>query len=90
MAREPNVRRMIQLVSLVGSLMILAAFSGVQLGRLEPSQLAAILLNLVGAGILAVVALVEEQWGFLLLEAVWTAVSAYALMKHLSRREGTA
>jgi hypothetical protein len=70
---------MIQLVSLVGSLLILLAFSSVQLGRLEPRQLSAILLNLFGAAILTLVAIVEEQWGFLLLEGVWTLVSAYAL-----------
>ena len=74
---------MIQLVSLVGSVLILLAFSTVQLGRLDPRQLAAILLNLFGAAILAVVALLEEQWGFLLLEGVWTLVSAYALIQRV-------
>jgi len=74
---------MIQLVSLVGSVLILTAFSSVQLGRLEARQLSAILLNLVGAAILAAVALTEEQWGFLLLEGVWTLVSAYALITYV-------
>ena len=70
---------MIQIVSLVGSLLILTAFSANQLGRMTAQQRAYTLLNLFGAGILAVVALLEEQWGFLLLEGVWTLVSAYAL-----------
>lgn len=72
---------MIQIVSLVGSLLILAAFSANQLGRMTAQQRSYTLLNLFGAGILAVVAFAEEQWGFLLLEGVWTLVSLYALLK---------
>ena len=34
--------------------------------------------NAVGAGILAVVAAVESQWGFLLLEGVWCVLAAFA------------
>ncbi len=72
---------MIQLVSLVGSLLILTAFSANQLGRMTAQQRSYTLLNLFGAGILAVVALLEEQWGFLLLEGVWTLVSIVALVR---------
>jgi hypothetical protein len=72
---------MIQIVSLVGSLLILTAFSANQLGRMTAQQRVYTLLNLFGAGILTVVAVAEEQWGFLLLEGVWTLVSAYALVR---------
>ena len=72
---------MIQIVSVVGSLLILTAFSANQLGRMTAQQRVYTLLNLFGAGILAVVAFAEEQWGFLLLEGVWTIVSAWALAK---------
>jgi hypothetical protein len=72
---------MIQIVSLVGSLLILAAFSANQLGRMTAEQRLYTVLNLVGSAILAVVALKEEQWGFLLLEGVWALVSAYALVR---------
>jgi hypothetical protein len=37
-------------------------------------------LNLVGALILGVVAWHERQYGFLLLEIVWTIVTAWGLM----------
>ncbi len=72
---------MIQIVSLVGSLLILAAFTANQLGRMTAEQRRYTVLNLVGSAILAVVALVEEQWGFLLLEGVWAIVSLYALCR---------
>jgi len=72
---------MIQIVSLVGSLLILTAFAANQLGRMTAEERRYTLLNLFGASILAVVALVEEQWGFLLLEGVWAVVSLYALVR---------
>ena len=39
------------------------------------------LLNLLGSAVLTVLAWHEEQWGFLLLEAVWAAVSAWGLVQ---------
>jgi hypothetical protein len=40
-------------------------------------------LNLVGAGALTVLAWHERQWGFLLLEGVWTLVTAWSLYGRL-------
>lgn len=77
---------MIQIVSLAGSLLILTAYTANQTGRWTADRLDYTLLNFVGAGVLSVVALLEEQWGFLLLEGVWTIVSGYALVKLRSAR----
>jgi hypothetical protein len=42
-------------------------------------------LNLIGASILAFEAYIEEQWGFLLLEAVWAVIAAWSLMRPVNR-----
>jgi hypothetical protein len=72
---------LIQGVSLFGSLLILSAFIAAQLRRMQPSDRNYVLLNLVGSGLLAGVAIVERQWGFLLLEGVWALVSGWSLVR---------
>jgi hypothetical protein len=68
-----------QLIQIVGALLILAAFAAVQFERMRPDSRVYLALNLVGSAILAVLAWVESQWGFLLLEGVWAVVSAWGL-----------
>lgn len=68
-----------QLIQIVGALLILAGFAAVQFERLRPDSRLYLTLNLVGSAILAVLAWVESQWGFLLLETVWAIVSAGGL-----------
>lgn len=63
--------------------MILAAYAAAQFGRLDPRSRLYLILNLVGAAILAVLAWYEEQIGFLLLEGVWALVSAWSLAQLL-------
>ena len=69
-----------QVVQVVGALLILVAFGAVQFERMRPDSRVYLVLNLVGSAILAVLALVGSQWGFLLLESVWAAVSAWSLL----------
>ena len=78
-----------QVVQIVGALLILAGFAGLQLGRISAVSRTYLWLNLVGAIILAVLAFVEEQWGFLLLEGVWSLVSAWSLIQVLQGRPPT-
>jgi hypothetical protein len=75
---------LIQVISVLGALAVLAAYTANQFRWMSPSNLSYTLLNLVGAGVLSAVAIVEQQWGFLLLEGVWTLVSLFALIKLLS------
>lgn len=75
---------MIQLISIAGALLILLPFAGSQLGRLSPHSLAYQLMNLVGAASLTTVAVIEVQYGFILLEGIWTIMSAIGLGKVLT------
>lgn len=68
-----------QTVQVAGSLLILIPFVLTQFGRLQPSSPVYVIGNLAGSSILAVEAALGRQWGFLLLEGVWAAVSAWAL-----------
>ena len=75
-----------QVVQVVGALMILAGFAGLQLGRISAVSRTYLVLNLVSSVVLTVLALHEEQWGFVLLESVWAVVSAWSLIQVLRGR----
>ena len=62
-------------LQIVGAVLVLAAFVAAQARWLSQQHLAYLLLNTFGAAILAVLAYQERQWGFLMLEGVWTLVS---------------
>jgi hypothetical protein len=72
-------RRVDQVIQIVGALLILTAFAAVQFDRMRPDSKLYLALNLVGSVVLAVLAWVESQLGFLLLEGVWAIVSAIGL-----------
>ena len=74
-----------QAIEVAGALFILSAFMLAQVGRLATTSLPYLVLNLVGSGILAVVAAVDGDTGFLLLEGVWAVVSAFGLARLLFR-----
>ena len=67
---------MIIVLELGGAVSILAAFALGQLRLLDQHSLVYLILNLVGSAVLAVIAFAERRWGFLLLEGVWSIVSA--------------
>jgi hypothetical protein len=78
----------LQLVQIAGSLLILAGFVGNQTGRLTATSTLYLTLNLVGSSVLALLAALHVQLGFLLLEGVWAVVSAGGLIAVLRGRSG--
>jgi hypothetical protein len=72
---------MLVIVQIVGALLVLVPFAAQQFGRLNADASAYLWPNAVGSAALAVLAAISAQWGFLLLEAVWAAVSARSIMR---------
>jgi uncharacterized membrane protein len=75
-----------QVIQVIGAILILVAFTAVQLERMRPDSRVYLSLNLAGSAVLAVLALLGSQWGFVLLESVWAAVSAWGLAAALRSR----
>ncbi|WP_224058120.1 CBU_0592 family membrane protein [Streptomyces kanamyceticus] len=66
-------------VQIVGSLLVLAAFVAVQANRMRTDAWSYLWLNATGSLLMAVDAVVEGDWGFLLLEGTWAVVSFWGL-----------
>jgi hypothetical protein len=79
---------MMQAFSVVAALLILFPFAASQVGRLSTRTLSYQLMNLAGSAGLTVVAVLERQYGFILLEGTWAIASAVGLASVL-RAKGT-
>ena len=73
----------IQVISVVGALAILLAYAANQFGWTDASTLWYQLVNFVGATILTVVAVIEVQLGFILLEGAWALVILWGIVQIL-------
>jgi hypothetical protein len=81
-----DTARVLQSVQVIGAILILLGYVTVQSQRWSPHSRPNLAVNLVGSTILAVLALLGRQWGFLLLEGVWAVVSANGLRMSFRRR----
>jgi len=70
-----------QAIQIAGALLILVAYALGQLNALDPRGRPFLLLNLVGALVLAASAYGAGQWGFLVLNAAWAVASAASLVR---------
>lgn len=81
---------LVQVIELIGALAVLVPFTACQFRRMHSGQLSYVLLNLIGSAILTVVALIERQWGFFLIDVVWALVSLWTTVRMYLRRASAA
>jgi hypothetical protein len=70
---------MLQTISVVGALAILGAYAAGQFGLADASKLSYQAANFLGSAALSVVAVVDWQLGFILLEGAWALMSLWGI-----------
>ena len=70
-------------IEVMGAILILVAYALAQFRGLDRHGLLYLVLNLVGAALLAGSAATHHQWGFLLLQGVWAIVALWGLLGFL-------
>ncbi|MFL5576325.1 MAG: hypothetical protein ACJ79S_10200 [Gemmatimonadaceae bacterium] len=74
-----------QVVSVVGALLVLAGYAGLQSGALKRESRLFNAINFVGSALLAWVAVLDRRWGFILLEGTWALLSVPGMVRRRSR-----
>lgn len=69
-----------QVIQVIGSILILVAYAMAQRGVVGQKSRLYLALNIVGSAVLAVEAVLEHQYGFILLEAIWALLSTVSLI----------
>ena len=70
---------MLQVISVLGALAILGAYAANLAGWVDPSNLSYSVANFLGSAVLTVIAVVDQQVGFILLEGTWALVSLWGI-----------
>ncbi len=69
------------LAGVVGVLLTLTAYAGAQIGRLEPRDLPALLLNLTGATLILWSLALRFNLASVLMEGAWAAISLFGVLR---------
>ena len=74
------------IVQIFGALLILTPFALAQFRLLGQHSWPYLLPNMAGSILLCALALLDAQWGFVLLEGVWALVSLWGLIVLMRRK----
>jgi hypothetical protein len=69
-----------QVISIAGAAMVLSAFAALQFHKVGPKNAVYLILNVVGSACLAIAAVIEALWAFVVLNTVWGLVSLRSLI----------
>ncbi len=69
------------MAGLIGVAMMLVAYAGAQVRRIDPLKAPALLMNLVGAGLVLLSLASKFNLAAFLMEAAWAAVAAFSLLR---------
>ncbi|GAB2859865.1 hypothetical protein GCM10022221_69290 [Actinocorallia aurea] len=78
---------MLESIQIIGALCVLLAYIAAQVKLTGQDSYPYLVLNVVGSGILALLALDGRAWGFLLLEGSWAIVTGIGLIRRLFSAE---
>ncbi len=67
----------------IGVAILLLAFMLNLIGKMKNDSMAYLVLNFMGAGIAGLASVLLNYWPFIILEACWTLVSAYGILKKM-------
>jgi hypothetical protein len=70
----------------LGALGILVPFALFQAGKVSQHGYLYLTLNFAGAGILTALAVLDRQWGFVILQGAWTLVALVGMVRHRGSR----
>ena len=77
---------LLQLVSLAGAAMVLAAYAMIQSGLCRGLDAGDLALNIIGSLLLGIVAVLERQYGFIVLEFAWVGLGVVGVVRAWRQR----
>jgi hypothetical protein len=80
------VTMFIQGLSVLGALMVLGAYAMIQVGAWRELDAGYLALNVIGSLLLGIVAVIERQVGFILLEFAWAALAVLGIIRAMKAR----
>ena len=76
-----------QVLSVVGALMVLAAYALIQSGIWRELDAGYLALNIIGSLLLGVVAIEDQRAGFILLEFAWAGLGLIGVVRAIKARK---
>ncbi len=77
----------LQIISVIGALMVLAAYGLIQSGVWRELDAGYLALNIVGSLLLGIVAIADQRIGFILLEFAWAGIGCIGVARALRARK---